>query len=70
MYSCADNADNFMQYLCRVNYIFETYPTPYVYAIGDQGIWMSDYNYLPYAMLSCNEISCNTSDHKLSIDNM
>jgi len=32
---CADNTDDFMQYLSRVNYIFEPYPTPYVYVIGD-----------------------------------
>ena len=34
-FDCADNADDFMQYLSRVNDIFETYPTPYVYVIGD-----------------------------------
>jgi len=34
-FDCADNTDDFMQYLSRVNDIFETYPTPYVYVIGD-----------------------------------
>ena len=26
------------KYLCRVNYIFETYPTPYVYVIGNLNV--------------------------------
>ena len=34
-FECADNTDDFMQYLSRVNDIFATYPTPYVYVIGD-----------------------------------
>ena len=34
-FDCADNTDDFMQYLSRVNDICETYPTPYVYVIGD-----------------------------------
>ena len=34
-YDCSENEDEFMQYLSTCNEIFETYPTPYVYVIGD-----------------------------------
>ena len=34
-FNCADDTDDFMQYSSRVNDIFETYPTPYVYVIGN-----------------------------------
>ena len=34
-FGCADNADDFMPYLSRVNDISETYLTPYVYVIDD-----------------------------------
>jgi hypothetical protein len=34
-FDCADHAYDFTQYLSRVNDIFKSYPTPYVYVIGD-----------------------------------
>ena len=34
-YDCHDNEDEFLHYMAKINDIIESYPTPYVYVMGD-----------------------------------
>ena len=32
---CAENEDEFLMYLGKINDFIESYPTPYIYVVGD-----------------------------------